>query len=252
MIMKRCTVRRVGAVALSVMMFASGFIYESESNAAIKPSIAKKATVKSGKSVVLTIKTNGFTIKRVTAKSTDKSVATVKATKKALTVKGIKPGSTVIKSTMTVKNGKNTKKYSFSTRITVTGEEKREISLADFVGEYRRLDYTDMTNPKPDLSDSTKSTLTATDDGFSFSASLVMATGDVVNIGPIQIKDSDMTYKKEYKEATESYSYTLKYTLNNGGYISFERSEWGGYEYWLGMDYKQGAESYLEAMVKVA
>ena len=248
MIMRRCTVKRVGAIALSVMMLASGFTFESEAIAAVKSSIAKKATVKTGKSVVLSIKTNGFTIKNVTAKSSDKSVATVKATKKALTIKGIKPGSAVIKSTVTVKNGKKTKKYSYSTRVTVTGEEKREVSLAVFVGEYRRVDFSDLMNLKPDLNDPTKSTLAASDDGYSFSSSLSMESGEAVNIGPIQLKDSDMTYEKKFNESENQYEYILKYTLSNGGNITFTKMGTG---YWLAMEYKDGKYTYSEAHLRV-
>lgn len=245
--MKQKYVRKC-AIALSVMMLASGFAFEPEVNAAVKPSIAKKATVKTGKSVVLTIKTNGFTIKKVTAKSTDKSVATVKATKKALTIKGIKPGSAIIKSTVTVKNGKKTKKYSFSTRITVTGEEKREVSLADFVGEYRRVDFSDLLNLKPDLNDPTKSTLVASDDGYSFSSSLSMESGEAVNIGPIQLKDSDMTYEKKFNESENQYEYILKYTLSNGGNITFTKMGTG---YWLAMEYITSKYTYSEAHLRV-
>lgn len=110
------------AVVLSFSAVALGIAQYSPTDAdaaAKKPTLATKATVNVGKTKKLSIKKNGFTIKKVTSKSSKKSVATVKATKKAITIKGVKAGAATITTSIKATKAKKTKTYKIKTKITV-------------------------------------------------------------------------------------------------------------------------------------
>ncbi len=114
--------RRKGtAVALSLAMAVSVIGSAPGAVAAKKISVTKKVNLKAGKKGKITIKANGFKIKKVSAKSSDKKIVkVVKATKKSITVKGADggKGSAKIKIKINAKNNKGkTKKYSFTTKV---------------------------------------------------------------------------------------------------------------------------------------
>ncbi len=117
--MKLTTFKRMTAIAMSVMMAFSGITASPNSIAASKPTIAKKATISVGAKKSLTIKANGYTIKTVKVTSSSKKV-TVKSSKKAITVTGVKAGTATITTTLkALKGKKKIKTFKYTTTVTV-------------------------------------------------------------------------------------------------------------------------------------
>lgn len=112
---------KVLATALATaMLFSVASINLSTSSAASKPTIAKSVKVSVGGSKKASFKAKGFKIKKVTSKSSDKTVATVKASKKAITVSGITSGKATITSTVKATKKGKTKTYKLKTKVTVS------------------------------------------------------------------------------------------------------------------------------------
>lgn len=112
------------AITVTSMMtlFLTGIVVSDATlsmAAAKKPTLSTKATVNAGKSKKLSVKKNGFIIKKVTSKSAKKSVATVKATKSTITIKGVKAGSTTVTTSIRATKAKKTKTYRIKTKVTV-------------------------------------------------------------------------------------------------------------------------------------
>ena len=84
------------------------------------PALTKSASINKGKTKTITIQKNGTTIKKVTWKSSDKKVATVKANGKLKAiVKGIKKGSVKITASISYKSGKKTLSKKLTCKVTV-------------------------------------------------------------------------------------------------------------------------------------
>ena len=112
---------------LSVLMMVVFFEpLGSKMQAASRPTVSKKVSVDLGEFKKLSIKKNGFVIKKVTAKSKDKSIAKVaKVTKSYITVKGVKKGSAKLAIRIkAAKKGKKIKIYSLTTKVTVNAPAK--------------------------------------------------------------------------------------------------------------------------------
>ncbi|MBR0120010.1 MAG: hypothetical protein IJM01_07800, partial [Eubacterium sp.] len=93
----------------------------TNSIAAAKPKVGAKASVEVNQSKKLSIKAKGFKIKSVKAKTGDKSIATVSASKKAITITGVAAGETVISTTIKASKKKAAPKtYKLKTKVTVT------------------------------------------------------------------------------------------------------------------------------------
>ncbi len=112
----------VGAFLLANMtlsfVFGIGFA-ESSSFAASKPAVSKKASISVGVSKKLSIKAKGFKVKSVSSKSSDTTIAKVKASKKAITVTGITEGKCTITTKVKATKKNKTKTYSLKTSVTV-------------------------------------------------------------------------------------------------------------------------------------
>ena len=117
----RKILRRFVVLGLSIAMASTavGTVAGPDSMAAAKPALAGKAIVKEKKTTSIAIKSNGFQIKKVTATSDKPAIATVKATVKAITIKGVKAGKTVITTSVNAVRNGSRKTFSFKTNVTV-------------------------------------------------------------------------------------------------------------------------------------
>ena len=117
----RLTVRRSVAAGLALLLTVTA-VPDGTYNALAatkKPAIAKKASVTINGTTKLTITKNGYKISSVKWKTSKKSVAKVKGTKKAVTIYGIKSGSAKVTATVKAKKNGKTKKFTLTTKVTV-------------------------------------------------------------------------------------------------------------------------------------
>ncbi|MBE5901882.1 MAG: hypothetical protein E7280_08255 [Lachnospiraceae bacterium] len=109
------------AFVLAILMVVTTvFVMPGQAFAkAKKPTMITKTAVAMNGTKTIKLNKNGFTIKAVKVTSTKKNIAQVVATKKAVTVYGIKAGKTKITTVVNAeKEGKN-KKYTLTTEVTV-------------------------------------------------------------------------------------------------------------------------------------
>jgi len=241
-------------VVLFVMVIACSMIPTAQVKASGEFFLPMRASVKPGKTKKLKIKAKGFKVVKVTSESLYGNV-TVKASKKSIVVtakKGTAGKTDCVRTTVKYKKGKYSYERSFDTDIKIAGNQKREVTLADFVGDYRRWDmnafFADGVN-KADESDPTVSTLSASGDVYVLNVTLYM--GDSMakaEVGPFELKDSDMSYEKKYNESNEAYEYILSYTFDDGSYISFTKT--GEDNYWLSAEYLVNGELWSEAHLR--
>ena len=117
----RLRTRRAVAAGLSLLFAVTSVPNGTYSAlaAAKKPAIAKKASVTINGTKKLKITKNGYKISSVKWKTSKKTVAKVKGTKKAVTIYGIKSGSAKVTATVKAKKNGKTKKFKLTTKVTV-------------------------------------------------------------------------------------------------------------------------------------
>ena len=111
--------KRVTAAALSVILASSGMVIAPEADAAAKPTLASVAKVAVQKISKLTVKANGFQIKKVTAKSANVKIATVKVTGGDISITGKKAGKTFISTTVNAVKDSKKQVFNYKTKVTV-------------------------------------------------------------------------------------------------------------------------------------
>lgn len=112
--------KRFLALGLAVTIVAT-FMPTDVSNAKTKvPSLAGKKTVTVKKSTTLQVKANGTKIKKVTWKSSNKKIVTVKTKGKlACKITGVKKGNAKVTATVSYKVGKKSLKKKLTCKVTV-------------------------------------------------------------------------------------------------------------------------------------
>ena len=128
------SVRRLSITMTLILICSLSFTIVPQSSssvikAAAGPTLKKCADIEVGSTGKLTVKKNGFDIKKVTAKSNNKKIVKVtKITKSSVVLKGIINGSAKV--TVYIKASKNKKKYKtykLSAKIYVKEKESSEI-----------------------------------------------------------------------------------------------------------------------------
>lgn len=114
--MKRMASLILALMVMMVTLFPAGGM-EVKAGAK-KPAIKSKITMTVGATKTLSITKNGWTIKTVKAKSSNKK-ATVKVKSKKVMITAKKSGSATITTTVKAKKGKTTKTYKLNTKVTI-------------------------------------------------------------------------------------------------------------------------------------
>ena len=136
-------ISKVMAVVLSLGLAVTLFAVPTEAATTKKPTLTKRATLNQKQKSVLKLSSKGYKITSLTAKSSDKTVLTVKAKKKdkTVTLTGVGVGSAVVTTTVkTLKNGKK-KSFNLKTKVTVDknvmpGFENIEPSYDGLTGDF--------------------------------------------------------------------------------------------------------------------
>ena len=109
--------------SLSFIIMGLGIFYMPDANSSAiskKPSIPNYVEIKQFTDKSLTIKKNGYSIKKVSSVSSNTSVASVTSSKSGIKISGLAEGTTTIKTVIKATKNKKTKTFTIKTKVNVT------------------------------------------------------------------------------------------------------------------------------------
>ena len=113
--------RVVAMIFSACLMLGSVAAFSDEASAANKPTMSKAVSLKVNEIKKISVKSNGFVIKKITAKSSaKKTVSVVNSTKSYFSIKGLKKGKANINISVKASKNKKTKLYKLTTKVSVT------------------------------------------------------------------------------------------------------------------------------------